>query len=209
MFLKSFAEIDAAVAIVQKEGIIPHPCVPKNWDLSLVIPRLAGDVIDMGCNGSMVLANCVKRKLAGKKIGIDLIPSQEPPGAVHLVGSLTETELESRSFDCITCLSVIEHGVNVPDFFRESARLLRESGRLFITFDYWDPKIHPTMTILGLPWCIFSKDDVTAMIWVADQYGLKLASPVDWTLGIPVINPSNISPCELSYTFGFIEFRKL
>jgi SAM-dependent methyltransferase len=209
-FLKGPNEVVEATKAILQEGLIPSPCPPKNWDLSLVLPQLTdGDILDMGCSGSMVLINCVRKGLIGKKFGIDLVAQPAPDGIIHIIGDLTRTSLPSEDFDFITCLSVIEHGVNAYDFFRESSRLLRKGGKLFVTFDYWDPKLHTAVMVLGLPWCIFSKQEICVLIALARTTGLELLHPIDWTIGEPVIKPGYYSPCELSYTFGLIEFRKL
>jgi SAM-dependent methyltransferase len=209
-FLTGPQEVIAATNTLLQVGLIPSACCqPKDWDTLNVVPQLTdGDILDMGCQGSVILINCVKRGLVGRKIGIDFTLTPAPYGATHVVGDLLHTSFSDSDFDFITCISVIEHGVNGYDFFKECSRLLRKNGKLFVTFDYWDPKLHTTATVFGLPWCIFCRQEVEVIIGIAKQFGLELLHPVDWTIGEPVIKPGYFSPCEHSYTFGLLEFRK-
>ena len=98
-------------------------------------------MLDMGCQGSIVLDNAKKLGLAGEKIGIDLVELPAREGIRLIKGDLTDTGLPAAHFDYLTCLSVIEHGVDVRAFVAECARLLKPGGKLFVTFDYWNPKI--------------------------------------------------------------------
>jgi len=209
-FLTGPREANKATEFLIQNGYIPNfACQPKDWDVAQVLPQLNdGDILDMGCQGSVILTNCVKMGLKGKKIGIDFQEIPAPEGVTHIVGDLTKTDFPDKSFDFITCLSVIEHGVNGYVFFQECSRLLKPDGKLFVSFDYWEQKLHTTATVFGLPWCIFSRQEVEIIINIASKYGLTLLGPVDWTIGEPVIRPGFFSPCEHSYTFGLLGFKK-
>ena len=56
-------------------------------------------------------------------------------------GDITATTFNDNFFDAVTCLSVIEHGVNVDSFFREMKRIEKPGGILVLSTDYWDSKI--------------------------------------------------------------------
>ncbi len=45
-------------------------------------------------------------------------------------------------FDYITSLSVIEHGVNIENYFKEMNRVLKKGGMLLTSTDYWYDKIN-------------------------------------------------------------------
>ena len=49
------------------------------------------------------------------------------------IGQLSEVGFPAGSFDAITCWDVIEHTRNPVAFLRETARLLKPGGRLFLT----------------------------------------------------------------------------
>ena len=102
-------------------------------------------------------------------------------------------------------MSVIEHGINFLKFAKECSRLLRPNGKLFITFDYWDPKI-PRIS----DWIILDRNDVLFLIDVCASYGLKLNEPIDWTIQDKVINGAYYSSSpEIAYTFGMLVFLKI
>jgi len=44
-------------------------------------------------------------------------------------------------FDYITSLSVIEHGVNIQNYFKEMNRILKKGGVLLTSSDYWPDKL--------------------------------------------------------------------
>jgi SAM-dependent methyltransferase len=219
MVLQGPEEIITSTTILKHDNFICNEvCPPKDWDLLHTITDIENvgfakennvDVLDMGCQGSVVLKNCKKLGLIGKKIGIDFVEVPAEDGITNIIGDITKTGLDDQSFDVITCLSVIEHGVDGYKFFAECARLLRPDGTLSLSFDYWDPKLHTNAKPFGLPWCIFCKTDVDIMIFIAKSYGLTVMTEGTWSVDKPVIYPGYFSPCEHSYTFGFLTFTKV
>lgn len=201
--LRSQSEIDESKQRLLARGFEPNAgCPPKDWDLARTLPDLHdGNLLDMGCQGSPVLANAAR--FTGDKVGIDLVPVPAPPGCRTVVGDLMDTGLPDGHFDAITCLSTIEHGVDVPRFLTEAARLLAPGGRLYITFDYAEPKIHTGITMFGLPWNIFGRADVEALIVEAARHGLAPVEPMDFTM-----QDRPLPYGSFSYTFGMVVFEK-
>jgi SAM-dependent methyltransferase len=114
-------------------------------------------------------------------------------------------------FQNITCLSVLEHEVDIKCFAAEVSRLLKNGGKLYITFDYWEPKVNTShITLYGLAWNIFDKTEVLALIEECEKTGLQLIEDVDWSLGDKVINENYYAPpkSETAYTFGMLAFEK-
>jgi 2-polyprenyl-3-methyl-5-hydroxy-6-metoxy-1,4-benzoquinol methylase len=207
--LKSKTEIDNSSRFLREHGLILNSCDAKNWDLAHLLPRLGnGNLLDMGCQGSLVLDNALRLGLIGDKVGIDLAALPPRPGMRLIQGDLTKTGLPAQTFDYITCLSVIEHGVDVQAFVHECARLLKPDGRLFLTFDYWDPKIKSDLRMFDLPWNLFCRDEVENLIGAGAAAGMTLAAPMDWTQRDGVIHPGNWAPGDFAYTFGIVEFVK-
>ena len=105
-------------------------------------------------------------------------------------GDATATRFEAGTFDAVTCLSVIEHGVPIPEFLAEAARLLRPGGVLVISTDYdADPPDTTGHTAYGAPVHIFSPVEIEELIKHADEAGFDLdgsfspdhpARPVHW-----------------------------
>lgn len=212
-FLKTRFEVDEATRFIKDKGWINHGLSCKDFDLRHIIPELDdGNILDMGANGSFILENAAKRKLEGVKIGIDLSFSEDTvkDGIHHMKGDLMSTGFEDGFFDYITVCSVIEHEVDYERLAKECSRLLLLGGKLFITCDYWEPKVNTDgFELYGLKWNILDRSDVERLIVVCKQYGLHITSEVDWTIQDAVINPKYCSPDnKSSYTFGIFEFEK-
>ena len=207
--LKTKSEIDRSSQFLREQGLILNECDAKNWDLAHILPRMGnGNILDMGCQGSIVLDNALRLGLSGDKVGIDLVALPSRNGIRLIQGDLTDTRLPAGHFDYLTCLSVIEHGVDVRAFVAECARLLKPGGKLFLTFDYWDPKIPTNLRIFGLEWTLFCRADVENLIRECESAGLTIVAPMKWTQQDGVIRPGYWSPGDFTYTFGIAEFIK-
>jgi len=207
--LKTKSAIDDSSRFLQEQGLMLNECDAKNWDLAHLLPRIGdGNILDMGCQGSIVLDNALRLGLKGEKVGIDLVDLPPREGMRLIRGDLTNTGLPAAHFDYITCLSVIEHGVDVHAFIRECARLLKPGGKLFLTFDYWNPKITSDIRMFGLPWTLFCRNDVENLINESAAAGIALTAPMDWSQQDGVIHPGYWAPGDFAYTFGIVEFEK-
>lgn len=207
--LKTKSEIDRSSRFLHDQGLMLNECDAKNWDLAHILPRMGhGNILDMGCQGSIVLDNALHLGLLGDKVGIDLVELPSRKGIRMIQGDLTDTHLPTGHFDYLTCLSVIEHGVDVRAFVAECARLLKSGGKLFLTFDYWDPKISTDLRMFGLAWTLFCRADVENLIRQCASAGLKIVAPMKLTQQDGVIRPGYWSPGNFSYTFGIAEFVK-
>ena len=209
-FLKTHAEIDFSNQLMSKHQLLLNPCDCKNWDLAHVLMQLShGNILDMGCQGSYVLANAVHLGLEGEKIGIDLVALPPMQGATLIQGDITHTTLPSSHFDTITCMSVIEHGVNLKDFRDECARLLKVGGTLYVSFDYWPNAIVHNTRLFNAAWTIFSQRDVLQLLNLFQEVGMEPVGEIDWTTQDGVIRPGYYSPGPMRYTFGLLQLRKV
>lgn len=210
-FLQSRAEVKECVEFLRRYGFFLHECEPKNWDLAYIIPEIGdGNFLDMGSWESAILKNVALKKIRGELYGIDLQEPTDPiPGVKHTVGDLMDTKLPDKFFKNITCLSVIEHGVDFTKFAQEVSRLLENKGKLFVTFDYWDPKIVSPIKLFGLEWQPLDREGTEYLISECEKVGLKLFEDMDWTTNEQVIFQKYKSPHpEMSYTFGIVIFEK-
>jgi SAM-dependent methyltransferase len=212
-FLQTRAEVDQCTAWLKSKGLISHHFTCKDFDIANICQELkAGDLLDMGSSGSWILQNAVKMGIKGKKCGIDLSPHESPIAEVeYTIGDLMATPYKNKSFDTITCLSVIEHEVDFDKLAKECSRLLRKGGNLYISFDYWNPKVDTTdvgTKLYGLKWNILDASDVSKLEVSLGNEGLRMTSNMNWTTGDAVINNQFCAPYGKAYTFGLMKFVK-
>jgi SAM-dependent methyltransferase len=220
-FLKTHQEINDCTAWLRKNGYVEHGLDCKNWDIFHVMPEIGdGNFLDMGAFGSYILYNVVKKNFKGLKYGVDLFypdgyfmtkpgsTTQKLEGVECVKSDLMHTPFEDGLFKYITCLSVIEHEVDFSLFASECSRLLATGGKLFVTFDYWNPKVVSSISMWGLSWTILDRNDAERLISICAEKGLVLDGDVDWTIQDAVINPKYYSPDNVSYTFGMLTFIK-
>lgn len=219
-FLKTRAEVDTASKYLKDNDLISSGLDCKNWEITQVIPFLKdGDLCDLGSDGSVVLDNAVKLGLVGRKVGIDLAYKKYDgaysvtikTNGVELHGSdLMKTEFPHNSFDIITCLSVIEHEVSFERFAKECSRLLKVGGKMYVSFDFWEPKPeYEKRNLYSLDWNILDRHDVNILIMWCGINGMLVTTDIDWTLQDAVINSKFCSPVlGVEYSFGILEFIK-
>jgi SAM-dependent methyltransferase len=210
-FLKSRGEIPKCTRYLRRHGYRSHRLSCKDWDLANIAKDLTdGNLLDMGSWDSYILENALLKGLHGEKIGIDLQePTRQIEGVKFIKGNCLSTPFQDNFFQNITCLSVIEHEIDFAQFAREVSRLLTQEGRLYLTFDYWNPKVKPSIRIFDKEWKILDRIDAENLINEFKRVDLYLVDDIDWSLGTPVINDIYHSPdLSISYTFGLFVFQK-
>jgi len=210
-FLQSRAEVDACTTFLHRNGFVSHRWPCKDWDIAHIVTALSdGNLLDMGSSDSYILKNAALKCTAGEKCGIDLrAPDVAVHGVKYLIGDLTAVPAADGFFNYITCLSVIEHEIDISRFAKEAARLLAVGGKLFVTFDYWEPKVAPTIRLYGLSWQPLDRAAVEEFISNLASAGLTLVSPMDYRVGEAVIRDGYYSPEPgVHYTFGLLTFEK-
>jgi SAM-dependent methyltransferase len=184
--LQDDADWRDAVDEARKRGLPLHRDLPKNWDtvgaastvLSRVGPR--GRVLDAGAARYSTLLIWLYlyglRDLVGINLEFRRPVHHGHDGCVAFEpGDATATRFEAASFDAVTCLSVIEHGVPIPEFLAEAARLLRPGGVLVVSTDYdAEPPDTTGHTAYGAPVHVFSPTEIEELIKHADEAGFEL-----------------------------------
>jgi SAM-dependent methyltransferase len=127
-------------------------------------------------------------------------------GVLFRYGDITATDFPDGRFDAVTCLSVVEHGVPVPAFLAETARILRPGGVLVLSTDYdADPPDTTGISMYGQPVHIFSPAEILALVATAAAAGLDL-------IGTPALDhrerPVHWRRTGLDYTFVRLSFRR-
>ncbi len=208
-FLQSRAQVETCTEFLYRNGYASHSLKCKDWDLAHLVSQIGdGNFLDMGSSDSYILKNLLRKGVKGAKYGIDLRdPDQPLRGVEYLIGDLLQTPLADGFCTNITCLSVLEHGVDYQAFAREAARLLHPGGRLFVTFDYWEPLVVPTIDLYGRPWQPLDRQRLLTLVTACTSVGLNLVQDIDWETQEAVIGPDYYSPDpSLSYTFGLVVF---
>ncbi|WP_432520668.1 glycosyltransferase [Kineococcus sp. SYSU DK006] len=220
--LQDAAEVADALAQTRRLRLPAHPDAPKNWDaLGAVaaVLTLADDgsrtarVLDAGsARYSPVLPWLRLYGLGGTRgslVGINLEfgATVTRDGVEFRHGDVTATGLPDGCLDAVTCMSVIEHGVPVPAFLAETARVLRPGGVLALSTDYdADPPDTTGVTAYGAPVRIFSPADLRELVATAAGLGLELVGELtDEVLAHPQ-RPVHWARTGLDYTFVLLTF---
>jgi SAM-dependent methyltransferase len=226
--LRSSREIETAGRYLQERDVTSHYDALKNWDLSLLhaiaapLPRTIR-IVDLGCAGLAALKFfyflgfkdiegmdlTVTRKEKWQQIAIMCKSLSLKPPFRFYAGDLTNTRYADGSVDLATCISVIEHGVDPVQFFREMNRIIKPGGILFVTTDYWPEKMNPGKDEkpCGLSYTIFSKEEIIQLIALAGRYGFSLYEETDLST-IPDPTETHILGEIYDHTFICTAFRK-
>lgn len=188
--LKLKADIPRYIATAERMGYVHRHDPPKNWDnvkaLNWVTTRHPNrDAVILDAGGIPASAFLPTLQSLGYKrlVALDLSnpePARYQGSIVYKRGDITATSYPDNYFDAVGCLSVIEHGVPLEEFFGEMARIMKPGGSLVISTDYWDEKVvnHDGRQAYGVPVHIFSRQEMEEAVQIAAKHGFKLASPV-------------------------------
>ena len=223
--LRTEADWRRAVAEGKQLRLPLHRDLPKNWDaLGAVaaVLSLSDDgsrsarVMDAGsARYSPVLPWLRLYGLGGAKdslLGINLEFGDvvHRDGVTFRHGDVTATGLPDGSLDAITCMSVIEHGVPVEAFLRESARVLRVGGVLCVSTDYdQQPPDTTGRSAYGSEVHIFGPEDIRELVASADAAGLALVGDLSTSDAMAhEERPVHWDRVGLDYTFILLTFRR-
>ena len=181
--LGSRADWQAAVREARRLRLPLHHDRPKNWDalgaLSVVLEHTStGEpVVDAGSARYSSVLPWLRLYGYTDLTGLNLefgAPTTRD-GVVFRFGDVTSTDFPDAALGAVTCMSVIEHGVPIEAFLRESARILRDGGVLVVSTDYAATPPDTTGKIAyGQPVRIFGPDGIRELIEQAAAVGLRL-----------------------------------
>jgi SAM-dependent methyltransferase len=212
--LKTSRDVELAKTEVAACGLPPHPDDPKNWDLlislGLILERFPhrARVLDAGATQYSRLLPWLYLYGFRRLQGIDLVykqPIQAGPIRYEQM-DLTRTRFRDRSFDAITCLSVIEHGVDPEAYLREMSRLLAPGGLLLTSTDFWCEQLDlGGKSAYGVPVKIFLPSEIEQLVAVAGRCGLRSTGELDLRC---VEKAVDWKPMGLQYTFVNVVLEK-
>ena len=213
--LRTHAEYEAAVRECRRLRLPLHPDRPKNWDalgaVSTVVNRLGTDVrvLDAGAARYSPVLPWLRllgvQNLVGNNLEFRRVHTHGP--VRFEPGNITNTDYGNGSFDAVTCMSVIEHGVPLVAFVAETARILRPGGVLIVSTDY--DQVPPTTVDLqayGVPVHIFGPDEIRAFVDEAGRHGLRLLGELALE---HTERPVHWKRVGLDYTFIRLSFERI
>lgn len=186
--LKNNAGLEKALSEIKVIGLNSHNDIPKNWDslgaLGFILKNVpkTGKIFDAGAEIYSVILPWLflygYRSLFGGNLIFD---KKIKRGSINYAYcDLTNSNFESNFFDAVTCLSVIEHGVDMEIYFKEMSRIIKPGGYLITSTDYYDPKIYTTgLSAYNAPVIIFSKSEIEQVLIIAQKNGFNLTSSLD------------------------------
>ena len=149
--------------------------------------------------------------------GCDLLLEEGITAAIELyntfdisIQDLEKTEFRNNTFDFVTSLLVIEHGISIQNYFKEMNRIIKRGRLLLTSTEYWPDKIvnlvNTDVNPKNSPDNIFSKREIEEdVISIAERNDFHLTEPIDLTYGEKVIHWNDTC---LDYTFIFFALKK-
>jgi SAM-dependent methyltransferase len=216
-------EIHCASERVAKLGLKSHHDNQKDWDTLLTFmaintiesTQLRG--LDAGSGQKSVILQWVRTKFPDAELhACDRVKQKQSVfkdlSVKFSVQDMSNTNYADSYFDFVSSISVIEHGVDVFSFIKEMHRILKPSGILTISTDYWDEKrVFPDKFPYGEKYGsmkLFSKDEILGVRDYAKSIGFELIND---------LGSDQLDCCEKAvrwermqedYTFCFLPFRK-
>jgi len=208
------AQWQAATEQMRAAKLPLHDDGPKNWDTLIALNEILSTtspdaaVLDAGAELYSALLPSLYaygyRRLTGVNLAFPRLIKRGP--IRYEPGDITQTRFADASFDAVTCLSVVEHGVPLGPFFAEMARVLKPGGALVVSTDYWQTPVDTRGQLaFGAPIHVFTQAELEAAIELAAEHGLELAAPVDFRCENRVVRWDYYS---LDYTFVVLNFRR-
>lgn len=211
-----------ATCIVEGLGLSSHHDPQKNWDTLKMLTSIVQEhknppiVLDAGSGKGSVILQWLRAAYPSANLyACDRTDkSKEVFDKFDInfsVQEMSETDFPDAFFDAVTSISVIEHGVDTDKFFKETGRILKPSGKLYISTDYWQDKLDtsnkfPYGKEYG-PMKVFSMDEMLEIIEQAKAHGLDLiGDPAKLTCDEKAIYWDRM---DESYTFAYVPFVKI
>ena len=212
--LQTERERDYALDQIRSLGLPLMEDRAKNWDSLAALDCILRNttrrarVLDAGAELYSVILPWLFLYGYRRLQGINLVFNEQQRRGPILYehGDITRTQYPPSSFDAITCLSVIEHGVDVGAWLTEMSRLLKPGGILFTSTDYWETPVDTRgQSAYGVPVRIFTRADVQGILSTADGAGLRPTGPLSFASKDRVVHWQKVS---LDYTFISFALRK-
>lgn len=123
-----------------------------------LIPSDIKSLVDIGCGNGVFTKKLGEIKPEIKSLSIDRSESAlqfvETP---KMIGDITNLPSENNTYDCVTCLQVLEH-IPMPDYEQVKAQLSRISKKYIVVSVPYNEKIENNVTTCPKCFSIFNVD---------------------------------------------------
>lgn len=212
--LKSRQDIIRATANLKRILVEGHHDSQKNWDLDLTVQKCLTyprdiNVLDAGSGSKSVFARTALSLGYENVYACDLQKSNVK-GVESSIQDIANTDYQSEYFQFISCLSVIEHGVNLEAFFREMYRISSNNSTLCVTTDFWPTYENHSKKYPYGPdkpsMKLFNNESITELLELASDSGWCAPTYTPFEEFHP--RPIRWERMNAEYTFIFISFFK-
>lgn len=219
--LKSKYEIQAATKLVELLNLPLHNDEQKNWDTLKSLYYLtkltesSASVLDAGGGIHSPVLNTLalfgyENLYACDVVDVNFNQEKLSDRIKFTIQNIEKTNYPNCFFHAVTCLSVIEHGVDHKKFFNEMSRILVKDGLLIITTDYWPDYIdcsgiypygpnNPEMKV-------YQAHDIEELVGIGNESGFELCLPLDLTASEKAVRWDEV---DREYTFVFFAMKKI
>ena len=206
------SQVTESLSELERIGLFPNTCAAKNWDalgaLAAILKRVpkTGKIMDVGALPQTPFLQwlflCGYHQLWGIDPTFAGIARRGP--ITYEPGDITQTRFPDDFFDAISCLSVIEHGVDPRAYLRECSRILKPGGILITSTDYWESPVDTQgKVVCDSPMRIFDRVAIEAFEQYALSVGLACTEPLDLDCDEKVVEWEGVR-----YTFVMMTMRK-
>jgi len=213
--LSADSDVQSALKSLQALGLHPHIDRAKNWDafwaFSFIMLNggIRASVVDLGTATYSTVLDWLHfygfRDLHGCDIVFDAPFSR---GVIQYERqNIERMTYPNDRFDFATCLSVIEHGVDLDAFLAGVQRVLRPRGYLLLSTDYWCERVvldEIFDELYGVPVRVLGPTDIDRLVEVAGQHGFVPVEAIDSSCADPVVYWERHN---LRFTFMFVAFQ--
>ena len=218
--LKSKVEIKAASFLVDKLGILLHNDYQKNWDtlkaLYYVIKATGptSNILDAGGGLHSPILNTLSMFKYNNLYACDVVDVNYSPERFSKLikfslQNIENTDYPDEFYDAVTCLSVVEHGIDPNKFFAEMCRIVKKDGLLIITTDYWPEYIDCSGIYPYGPDApemkVYTARDIKALVQIGNAYGFELCTPLILDVEEKAVRWDEV---DREYTFIFLALKK-
>jgi len=207
--LKTKEEVELAIEIIKNLKLnLNSNILEKNWDsliaLNIILQNMDTNAVILDAGGqinSLILFWLYQFGYCNLKCLNLVFEKESKRGKIEFIpGDLTITNFPDNFFDVITCISVVEHGVNEEKYFKEMHRILKKGGLLITSTDYWENKLD-RMDIFAYnnPVFVYDKESIQRLLKKAYNKGFRLLGPeIDLSCQDKVVHWKRIG---LKFTF--------